>query len=287
MSCTWLYNTFCQNNLTYCGVTVRISTVRVCLDVGILARNWIGLKIPNPWCKGNGFHFQFFCLDAHEICCWNQMVAPNSKSCLDVWTKIARKITGKRREEVVVSTTGRSPAWGGPVRGRRFHLGRGSLLAAIPIRPPAWSRVGVRGGREEEEDGWEWGKVEEGAKELACAAAAGAPSWRDPRRSRRSQLARFVFSHKGVRGISFHGIPRRRARNRGPAGSYRREAHSEFPFFSKQQFYVLPNGRIQAPNSRFSDSKPKFLHPNAALGFCRSSKNNMVIMYNHNIYHKS
>jgi hypothetical protein len=30
--------------------------------------------------------FQFWCLDVHEICYWNQRVAPNSKSCLDVQT---------------------------------------------------------------------------------------------------------------------------------------------------------------------------------------------------------
>jgi hypothetical protein len=62
----------------------RSKTPRVCLDVGIFARKWIGLKIPNLRWKGNDLHFQFHCLDVHRNSCWNQRIAPNSKSCLDV-----------------------------------------------------------------------------------------------------------------------------------------------------------------------------------------------------------
>jgi hypothetical protein len=58
--------------------------LRVCLDVGIFARKWIQLKIPNLRWKGNDLHFQFRCLDVHGNSCENQRIAPNFKSCLDV-----------------------------------------------------------------------------------------------------------------------------------------------------------------------------------------------------------
>jgi hypothetical protein len=57
---------------------------RVCLDVGILARKGIRLKILNLRWKENDLQFQFFCLDVHGNSCWNQRIEPNSKSCLDV-----------------------------------------------------------------------------------------------------------------------------------------------------------------------------------------------------------
>jgi hypothetical protein len=108
---------------------------------------------------------------------------------------------------------------------------------------------------------WGMGEGKEGGQDQGCAA--GAPC--DGELLVGLARASFCFFHgKGYASFGFHWIPRVRARNRGTADSYMREGRSEFPSVSRPQFRVHPNGGISALNSRFHDSKLKFLHPNTA-----------------------
>jgi hypothetical protein len=49
-------------------------------------RNCIGGEIPKLSGNENGLQFQNCCLDVYVITCWNQKVAVNFNSCLDVQT---------------------------------------------------------------------------------------------------------------------------------------------------------------------------------------------------------
>ena len=72
-----------MNNLKHLSIYYIL---RLCLDVGIQPWNWIGVRIPNLRWKWIGLQFQICCLEVCDILRWNQMMASNSNSCLDVQT---------------------------------------------------------------------------------------------------------------------------------------------------------------------------------------------------------